>query len=125
MLKFICFYDFYIVHAKGEVWAVILIEVYWNLVEKHGFDADWFNNLSDPAASTDTYFDIMAGKHLERITPIAADKEELKGNIIALQLIVDGMKLQPCYPSFVDARDAIIQADKLGKFNFRNFFMLY
>ncbi len=24
------------VHAKGEVWAVILFEVYWNLVDKLG-----------------------------------------------------------------------------------------
>jgi len=31
-----------------------------------------------------------------------------------MQLVVDGLKLQPCYPSFIDARDAIIQADKLG-----------
>lgn len=33
------------------------------------------------------------------------------GNNIAMQLIIDGMKLQPCSPGFVDGRDAIIQAD--------------
>lgn len=33
------------------------------------------------------------------------------GNNIALQLYIDGMKLQPCSPNFVDARDAILQAD--------------
>jgi len=73
------------VHAKGEVWAVILYEVYWNLVEKHGFDADWYN-----------------------VTP------EPKGNVLFIQLLIDGMKLQPCEPNFVDARDAIIQADELN-----------
>lgn len=31
------------VHAKGEVWAEILYEVYWNLVDKHGKDDDWYN----------------------------------------------------------------------------------
>jgi uncharacterized repeat protein (TIGR01451 family) len=33
------------------------------------------------------------------------------GNNIALQLVVDGLKLQRCDPGFVDARDAILQAD--------------
>jgi extracellular elastinolytic metalloproteinase len=34
------------------------------------------------------------------------------GNTLAVQLILDGMKLHPCRPSFFDARDAIILADK-------------
>lgn len=33
------------------------------------------------------------------------------GNNIAMQLVLDGMKLQACNPSFVDARDAILEAD--------------
>lgn len=36
-----------------------------------------------------------------------------KGNTLVLQLVIDGMKLQPCRPKFVDARDAIIQADAI------------
>ena len=35
------------------------------------------------------------------------------GNSIALQLVMDGMKLQPCAPGFVDGRDAILEADTL------------
>lgn len=34
------------------------------------------------------------------------------GNNMAMQLILDGMKLQPCNPGFVDGRDAILQADQ-------------
>jgi hypothetical protein len=34
------------------------------------------------------------------------------GNNMALQLIVDGLKLQPCSPGFVDARNAILLADQ-------------
>ena len=30
------------------------------------------------------------------------------------QLLADGMKLQPCNPTFIQARDAIIAADKTG-----------
>ena len=34
------------------------------------------------------------------------------GNNIALQLVIDGMKLQPCSPGFLDVRDAILLADE-------------
>ncbi|MBP9824575.1 MAG: M36 family metallopeptidase [Thermoanaerobaculia bacterium] len=33
------------------------------------------------------------------------------GNNLAMQLVIDGMKIQPCSPGFVDGRDAILQAD--------------
>ena len=36
------------------------------------------------------------------------------GNNIAIQLVVDGMKLQPCRPGFIDARDAILLADTIN-----------
>jgi len=35
------------------------------------------------------------------------------GNNIALQLVVAGMKYQPCSPGFLDARDAILKADSI------------
>ena len=36
------------------------------------------------------------------------------GNNIAMQLVLDGMKLQGCQPGFVDGRDAILEADVLN-----------
>ena len=36
------------------------------------------------------------------------------GNNIALQLVLDGCKLQPCSPGFLDGRDAILRADSLN-----------
>ena len=33
------------------------------------------------------------------------------GNNIAMQLVMEGLKLQPCSPGFVDGRDAILRAD--------------
>ncbi len=33
------------------------------------------------------------------------------GNNIAIQLIYDGLKLQPCSPTFLDSRDAVLAAD--------------
>jgi extracellular elastinolytic metalloproteinase len=42
------------------------------------------------------------------------------GNNVMTQLVIDGMKLQPCLPSMLDARDAIIMADELA-YNGNNF----
>lgn len=36
------------------------------------------------------------------------------GNARVLQLVVDGLKLQACSPTFIDGRDALLQADALG-----------
>lgn len=69
------------VHAVGEYWALVLFEVYWSLVDKLGFSPDIYNSM------------------------------QMAGNIITLQLIMGGLKLQPCNPNFMDARDAIISAD--------------
>ncbi|KAJ3023632.1 Fungalysin/Thermolysin Extracellular metalloproteinase 5 [Thoreauomyces humboldtii] len=106
------------VHAKGEVWAEILYEVYWNLVDKLGFDPDWFNTGYKAAtgASSSTYRDFRTGALIAREKPSNAAKPHPKraGNIVAVQLVVDGMKLQPCNPTFVDARDAILQADEIN-----------
>ncbi len=66
-------------HGVGTVWATAVWEVYWNLVNKHGFDSDLYNGTG--------------------------------GNNLAIQLVVDGLKLQPCNPTFLDARDAILLAD--------------
>jgi hypothetical protein len=69
------------VHAKGEVWAVIMMEVYWNLVDTLGFTPD----LESASLS--------------------------KGNTLFLRLMIEGMKVQPCRPTFLQARDAVIQAE--------------
>ncbi len=36
------------------------------------------------------------------------------GNNKAIQLMMDGLKLQPCNPGFIDGRDAILRADTLN-----------
>jgi extracellular elastinolytic metalloproteinase len=72
------------VHAKGEVWAITLLEVYWNLVDYLGFTPDW--------------------QH---------DQPLSYGNTLFFQLVIDGLKLQPCRPSFLDARDSILQAEQV------------
>ncbi|KAH9271141.1 hypothetical protein BASA83_006685 [Batrachochytrium salamandrivorans] len=68
-------------YRLGEIWATMLWEVYWNLVEKYGFSA----NLHD-----------------------ATQKQ---GNIIFLQLFVGTLMIQPCNPTFISAYHAMLAAD--------------
>jgi len=67
-------------HFVGSIWTQMLWEVYWNLVDKYGYDSDLYNGTG--------------------------------GNNLALQLVMDGLKLQVCDPGFVDGRDAILLADQ-------------
>lgn len=68
-------------HGIGFVWATMLWDLTWALVDEYGFDAD-----------------VSSGSG---------------GNNVALNLVMNGLKLQPCSPGFVDGRDAILQADQL------------
>lgn len=68
-------------HGIGFVWATMLWDLTWALIEVHGFDEDLENGNG--------------------------------GNNIALKLVIEGLKLQPCSPGFVDGRDAILMADSL------------
>lgn len=69
-------------HGVGEVWATMLWDMYWKLVDAYGFDPDVYNGNG--------------------------------GNNLAIQLVIDGMKLQRCLPHFVDGRDAILLADQIN-----------
>ena len=66
-------------HGVGSVWAAMLWELTWDLIDAYGFDPDIYDGTG--------------------------------GNNIALQLVLEGMKLQPCSPGFIDGRDAILAAD--------------
>lgn len=68
-------------HGVGYVWATMLWDMYWALADAHGFNPD-------PYGAWNT-----------------------GGNNRAIQLVMDGMKLQACSPGFVDSRDGILAAD--------------
>ena len=78
------------VHIIGEIWAAALWDMTWNIIQQDGINT----NLYNPGA---------AG-----------------GNSVALKLVMLGLKLQPCQPGFLDARDAILKADTIlynGKYS--------
>jgi hypothetical protein len=69
-------------HGVGFVWASMLWDMTWALVDAFGFSED------------------------------VADADGTAGNQIALNLVTTGLKLTPCSPGFVDGRDAILAADQ-------------
>ncbi len=69
-------------HGVGEVWAGVLWDLFWKLVEMYGWDDDIKNGSG--------------------------------GNNLAIQLVMDGMKLQSCSPGYLDGRDAILAADLIN-----------
>ncbi|PBK72769.1 hypothetical protein ARMSODRAFT_881547 [Armillaria solidipes] len=83
------------VHNIGEVWANMLHNVYAPLVGAHGWSATAMEDPSGP-----------------------------EGNIVYLHLFIDALALQPCNPTFVDARDAWIQAD-VNRYNGANACILW
>jgi len=89
------------VHAIGEVWAEILYVVTGELVKKHGAS----KSLFPPTEGEDASSFYKSGP--------SGTKVPINGNTLIVQLVLNGMKLQPCRPSFFDARDAIIQADNI------------
>ncbi len=75
-------------HGIGSIWATMLWDMTWEIILQ--------DNFIDPNVYN---------------TP--ANIADMKGNIAALKLVNEGLRLQPCSPSFVQARDAILQADQM------------
>ncbi|KAF8575822.1 extracellular elastinolytic metallo proteinase [Ramaria rubella] len=99
------------VHAIGEVWAEMLWITSQRLITKHGFSNTLFppqplENGTIPEG--DFYRPPYLDSHGENRALVPKH-----GNTLMFQLVIDGMKLQPCQPGFFEARDAIIQADEI------------
>ena len=73
-------------HGVGSVWANMLWEMTWELIDAHGFDPDVFN--------------------------FTGDINQDAGNVVALAIVMEALKFTRCQPGFVSARDAILQADR-------------
>jgi len=93
------------VHAIGEVWAEILWVVSQRLIKKHGYSDDLFppRPLEDGTIPPGSFYR----------TDVTKPLIPKHGNSLMVQLVLNGMKLQTCRPSFFDSRDAIIQADQV------------
>ncbi|MBD2702213.1 M36 family metallopeptidase [Spirosoma sp. BT702] len=80
--------DFAIPHGIGSIWATMLWDMTWEI--------------------------IMQDNHIEQnIYTTPSSITAMRGNIAALKLVNEGLRMQPCSPSFVQARDAILQADQM------------
>ena len=75
-------------HGIGSIWATMLWDMTWEII------------LQDNQIVNDIY-------------DVPATIADYRGNIAALKLVNEGLRLQPCSPSFVQSRDAILQADQM------------
>lgn len=75
-------------HGIGSIWATMLWDMTWEII-------------------------LQDNQIVSNIYTIPANVIDMKGNIAALKLVNEGLRLQPCSPSFVDARDAILSADQM------------
>ncbi|MCZ6594338.1 MAG: M36 family metallopeptidase [Bacteroidetes bacterium] len=73
-------------HGVGSVWATMIWEMTWALIDVYGFDSNLYN--------------------------FTGDINQDAGNIMAMAIIMEGLKLMYCDPGFVDARDAILTANR-------------
>ena len=71
------------IYQTGDFWCTALWEMTWELIKANGIST----NFWDPSGTG--------------------------GNVIAMHLVTQGMKLQKCSPGCVDGRDAILKADTL------------
>ena len=69
-------------HGVGFIFATVLWDLNWALINQYG-------GTPDP--------DLYSGNG---------------GNNIAMQLVIEALKLQPCNPGMIDGRDAILAADQ-------------
>ncbi|HLO42807.1 MAG TPA: M36 family metallopeptidase [Leadbetterella sp.] len=74
---------FAVPHGVGSIWATMLWDMTWEII------------LQDNQIVSDIY-----------------NTTNMIGNVAALKLVNEGLRLQPCSPSFVQARDAILAADQ-------------
>src|SRR5262249_49226304 len=72
------------VHGAGELWCSTLWDLNWLLIDRYGFSPNVAAGYTGAGSA---------------------------GNVLALKLVMDALKLQPANPTFSEARDAILQAD--------------
>ena len=72
------------IHDLGEIWCATLWDMTWNIIQQTN---SINTNIFNPTGTG--------------------------GNSIALKLVTEGMKLQPCSPGFIDGRNAILKADSI------------
>ena len=72
------------VHATGEIWCSAIWDMTWNIIQQQN-----------------------------SITPDIYNSSAAGGNVVAMNLVMTGMKLQPCSPGFLDSRNAILAADSI------------
>lgn len=94
------------VHEVGTAWATMLYEVLWNLVDKHGKNDAERPEMIDGMPSDGKYLamKIVLDALALYVNPLSCCRNPFTDRT--------GDPRQPCNPTFVQARDAILDADE-------------
>ena len=75
-----------------------------------------FDNVSNPHGIGSIFCSALWDMYWNLVDVYGFDEDIYTGsggNNMAMQLVIDGLKLQPCGANFLDSRDAIIEADEI------------
>ncbi|KAG4106146.1 hypothetical protein H8356DRAFT_1418301 [Neocallimastix lanati (nom. inval.)] len=83
-------------HYGGQLWASIMYDIIWEVIDEYGFS----NNI------------LLNSNGRDQVYSLEVNSANLPGNIRLAKIVVDALKLMPCNPTFLEARDSIFLAQR-------------
>jgi len=83
-------------HFGGQIWASIMYDIIWEVIDEYGFS----NNI------------LLNSNGINKAYTLSVNSANLPGNIRLAKIVVDALKLMPCNPTFLEARDSIFLAQR-------------
>jgi len=84
-------------HFGGQLWASIMFDVTWEVIDAYGFSSNILLNSNNGD---------------DKNVSLEVNSRDLPGNIRLAKIVVDALKLMPCNPTFIEARDSIFLAQR-------------
>ncbi|ORX52525.1 hypothetical protein BCR36DRAFT_582472 [Piromyces finnis] len=83
-------------HFGGQVFASIMYDVIWEVIDEYGFTSNILLNTNGD----------------DKNLSLEVNSKDLPGNVRLAKIVVDALKLMPCNPTFIEARDSIFLAQR-------------
>jgi len=83
-------------HFGGQLFASIMYDVIWEVIDEYGFTSNILLNSNGD----------------DKTLSLEVNSKNLPGNVRLAKIVVDALKLMPCNPTFIEARDSIFLAQR-------------
>ncbi|OUM58901.1 hypothetical protein PIROE2DRAFT_47554 [Piromyces sp. E2] len=83
-------------HFGGQLFASIMYDVIWEVIDEYGFTTNILLNSNGD----------------DKNLSLEVNSKDLPGNVRLAKIVVDALKLMPCNPTFIEARDSIFLAQR-------------